>query len=256
MNNKDLLKQYCDTGLQLSNYQIQRIPNNLKNTYTRKRIQVVEQPGGGELNKEEFALTSEEYKIKSINDTTECNSFLGEGQFAFCNDDDYKSGQIRKRLTLLDTLKKYEWDWCTDDLKIKYINTLISWEVYLKKYEWDWCSDKLKYKVLKLKLEEFSGLTEWEFMWCSEQVKQQYIKGKIKNDIYIDEFEFLWCSDELKVEYIRSMMGRRVSLPVYAFEWCSDELKLEFINKKRAINTQLVYDEIHWLDTYRNKIKQ
>lgn len=38
MNNKDLIRQYVDTGGQIPEYQMKRLPNNLLRTYIRKRI--------------------------------------------------------------------------------------------------------------------------------------------------------------------------------------------------------------------------
>lgn len=38
MNNKDLIRQYVDTGIQIPEYQMNQLPNNLVRTYIRKRI--------------------------------------------------------------------------------------------------------------------------------------------------------------------------------------------------------------------------
>jgi hypothetical protein len=36
MNNKDLIRQYADSGQRLNNYQYDRLDDNLKDTYLRK----------------------------------------------------------------------------------------------------------------------------------------------------------------------------------------------------------------------------
>jgi hypothetical protein len=38
MNNKDLIKQYVNTGIQISEYQFMQLNDNFKKTYLRKRI--------------------------------------------------------------------------------------------------------------------------------------------------------------------------------------------------------------------------
>ena len=38
MTNKDLIKQYVDTGIKISEYQFNQLNNNLKTTYLRKRV--------------------------------------------------------------------------------------------------------------------------------------------------------------------------------------------------------------------------
>ena len=38
MNNKQLLQQYADTGIELPEYQIKSLPSDLLKTYIRKRL--------------------------------------------------------------------------------------------------------------------------------------------------------------------------------------------------------------------------
>jgi hypothetical protein len=54
MNNKQLLQKYVDTGVKLPEYQIRSLPDNLRNTYIRRRIIAVRQTGG--LEDYEFIL--------------------------------------------------------------------------------------------------------------------------------------------------------------------------------------------------------
>jgi hypothetical protein len=41
MDNKDLIKQYIDTGFKIPEYQVIKLSNNDKKTYIRKRLVVV-----------------------------------------------------------------------------------------------------------------------------------------------------------------------------------------------------------------------
>ena len=38
MHNKDLIRQYVDTGVRITPYQLDKLPNNLLQSYLRKRF--------------------------------------------------------------------------------------------------------------------------------------------------------------------------------------------------------------------------
>ena len=69
MNNKQLLQQYADTGIELPEYQIKSLPSDLLKTYIRKRL-IAAEGGDGYLSDYEFELlTSDQrfqYVIKSL----------------------------------------------------------------------------------------------------------------------------------------------------------------------------------------------
>ena len=69
MNNKQLLQQYVDTGVQLPEYQIKSLPSDLLKTYIRKRL-IAAEGGGGYLSDYEFKLLTPDqrfqYAIKSL----------------------------------------------------------------------------------------------------------------------------------------------------------------------------------------------
>ena len=69
MNNKELLKQYVDTGLKLPEYQVKSLTDNLRNTYIRKRLIAVDHDDGVFADYEFELLTPEqrlEYNKKSF----------------------------------------------------------------------------------------------------------------------------------------------------------------------------------------------
>ena len=69
MNNKDLIRQYVDTGLELPEYQINQLPNNLLRTYLRKRIISVNRNNGRMLRY---------YELKKLT-PDELNQYLANG---------------------------------------------------------------------------------------------------------------------------------------------------------------------------------
>ena len=73
MNNKDLIKQYVgSTGLSIPEYQFNKLNNNLKNSYLRKRIQATEASPREYLRYFELIALPEDVRTKYIN---KLNSF-------------------------------------------------------------------------------------------------------------------------------------------------------------------------------------
>ena len=60
MDNKDLIRQYVDTGLQLTEYQVNSLSGNLLQTYLRKRMIAISNSQWAELGFYEYRLMSED----------------------------------------------------------------------------------------------------------------------------------------------------------------------------------------------------
>ena len=65
MTNKDLISQYVDTGMTIPKYQFDKLSNNDKTTYFRKRLMTLEHSAFF-LRGYEFSMLSEEQKRNSI----------------------------------------------------------------------------------------------------------------------------------------------------------------------------------------------
>jgi hypothetical protein len=65
MTNKDLISQYVDTGLGINKYQFDKLSNNDRRTYLRKRV-ISMQTDSKFLHGYEFSMLSDEQKAESI----------------------------------------------------------------------------------------------------------------------------------------------------------------------------------------------
>ena len=61
MTSKDLIQQYVDTGIKISEYQFNQLNNNLRITYLRKRLMV------GKLVDYEILMLPDDIRTKYIN---------------------------------------------------------------------------------------------------------------------------------------------------------------------------------------------
>jgi hypothetical protein len=66
MNNKDLLKQYVDTGLAIGRTQFDKLPDNLKVTYLRKRMIAANQDDDSSLSAYEILGVPDSYRSEMV----------------------------------------------------------------------------------------------------------------------------------------------------------------------------------------------
>jgi hypothetical protein len=64
MTNKDLLRQYADSGLRLPEHQVRSLPSNILKTYLRKRLIAAEQSAYYRIEEYEYNFIPDEIRIK------------------------------------------------------------------------------------------------------------------------------------------------------------------------------------------------
>ena len=129
MDNKDLLRQYVDTGLQLTEYQVKLLSGNLLQTYLRKRMIAITTSQWGELGVFEYRLMSE----------------------------DNQKTYIRLVVRRHDYLPKNILNYSSDEVKEFYIDSIISNNDYINLGNFLELNDKLKLKYLKYRIDTGKG---------------------------------------------------------------------------------------------------
>jgi hypothetical protein len=143
MTNKDLLKQYADTGLQIPDYQVVKLPDNTLKTYVRKRLIAVDTIDFNyKLSQIEYQRLSDENKIVYLNILLDkvyngkgvmmllmsgSGKNLAEWEFNEVGDylgkkkqKEYLIWKIKKR----DVIDEWEFNALEGDEKLKYIDGL------------------------------------------------------------------------------------------------------------------------------------
>ena len=67
MTNKDLLRQYADSGLKLNKYQVGSMPPNILKTYLRKRLIAAKASAHYRIEEYEYNFMSDEIRVKYFN---------------------------------------------------------------------------------------------------------------------------------------------------------------------------------------------
>lgn len=166
MNNKDLISQYVDTGVGIPRYQFDKLSNNDKKTYIRKRLIVV-------LNGNERLSDYEESLITDENDKKIY--------------DDFKSEYIMKKLNNVERLEKRDFDIVPDDLKPEYVMGLLHTNYCMKDYEFNFLPSRNK--VVYLHGGNDCGQEHFDLYYNT-------LSGKDKFDYYSD-FISVWDLNDL-----------------------------------------------------------
>lgn len=118
MNNKDLLRQYVDTGLAIGQTQFNKLPDNLKITYLRKRMIAANQDDDNKLSAYEILGVPDSYRPEMIKYLlNKMEPYFEDNTY---NDDDgefnFMYGDINP--VVMQILKSSIWDDRIDDMLI------------------------------------------------------------------------------------------------------------------------------------------
>ena len=80
MNNKQLLQQYVDTGIELPEYQIKNLPSDLLKTYLRKRL-IATESFDEILSDYEFKLFTPDQRFQYVTKKFELGLYIFDNQF-------------------------------------------------------------------------------------------------------------------------------------------------------------------------------
>jgi len=192
MNNKDLIKQYVDTGLQITDYQISKLNKNLLNTYLRKRLT----PVNGftkQLSNYEFDLTNYEQKKQYILKV----DFLKENQFMNL-DDNLRQLYFDNKISNKLNLQNYEFDFLNDKQKNLYFDIFLSGEKHIDLYQFD----RIKNKDLR------RAIINNRFMYVMNNIDYKYL----------DDYEFTSLTPDDRIKYA---LKKATSKPVGGFFFAS-----------------------------------
>jgi hypothetical protein len=216
MNNKDLITQYVDTGLELPEYQISQLPSWAMKTYIRKRL------------------------IATKNGQTD-NSYLN----------DYELSKLDKKT--LDNYYNNRTKHATHlrDFEVKYLDKKLAYNYAVNKAEKGYqlndeffkiLPDNLKLKFINTRLEKNNPLSTPMLYFGGEEVIDTYLKKQIKG---LDRYS-------RGITFMRSEGKNRDKYPSW-YENLDDKLKTKVIwmmmigavNKSLAVSYFDIDDEIY-----------
>ena len=175
MNNKQLLQQYVDTGVQLPEYQVRSLPPDFLKTYLRKRIIATENSSTG-LADYEFELITPDQRFQYWMKRVEAGVELPEYQIRSLPPDLLET-YLRKRLIATkDRFKKlsdYELELLTPNQRFQYwMQKSGIIPISNKEFELLTQNDRFKYAVKRA--EKWDYISNKQFELLTQDQRFQY----------------------------------------------------------------------------------
>lgn len=222
MTNQDLIRQYVDTGLQIPEYQFNRLSNNNKNTYIRKRLIACERLDDAiaphEINfipidKKEKITQNAERNMKEF-------KVVSDFHFSFLSPESQK-----KYFEYGEKLNEKNFQSMTPENKTIYAKKLFDLGATIPDFVFDFLNDKEKQEYLLYKIDKNLNLTDKEFLSLKPELRVKYLK-----DFPLLSFSFLDNKHKLQyvLRYASTVHGR---LGKEFLDQVSPEIRAEYEKK-------------------------
>lgn len=212
MDNKDLIRQYVDTGLQLTEHQVNLLSGNLLQTYLRKRMLTITRSQWGELSFYEYRLMSED------------------------NQKIYVKLLVKRH----DYIPKNMLEYSSDEVKEYYIDLIILNNDYINLGNFLELSDKLKLKYLKYRIDTGKGFDMGFIDDFTPEMKYKFYYIYATSPKSISEERYDLLPYDLKLVYLEHHIDGSDTYKQYKDR--TPELKYKYITKikNRMLNKELL----------------
>lgn len=192
MTNQDLIKQYVDTGLQIPEYQFNRLSNNNKKTYIRKRLMAFDQQADA-VAPYEMSFIPEEKKQKFAQEAEKNIKDYRVGDFDFC----FLSPESQKKYFIWAAkkqgiyLSENQFATMTPENKSIYANVLFDVHAPISDFAFDFLNDKKKNEYLLYRINQGFDLTDKLFLLLKPELREKYLMKNSRSG-YFNPTELQW----------------------------------------------------------------
>ena len=249
-------KNFINESTQIkTEYQLNHYNNVQKVEYFNQRLEDFRKNGGSSFKDYEWDLCPSKILKEYIKLCIETGGGLTDYMLTDIKDDNLKTLYIIN--TYLESLGLPDdmFNNLSEELKNYYINkkldTIIddfgsSYHAQLTEEEFNWCSNDIKIKYIENRLTDTNGedldyLGDNEFKWCSDELKIKYINKLLNDSVSIGKEKFEMCSDKLKKYYIDKTFETLDKFDEYLFYLCSNDLKKYFLKLTKNTDYHLSY---------------
>lgn len=238
MNNKDLIAQYVDTGLKLSEHQVVQLPGWAKKTYIRKRLIAIER-GGKRLEHYEFRMFDDEgkwdYFIRN-----EKNNGIISGRFLDETPDYIKLKIINLYIDKEEAIGGWVgdlFDIAPLELKRKWLEVQISHGRNIELEYLEYMDDELLVKFvnkeieIKLKFNVMTNINGQVYGKLPYALKTKVIDAYVNaGNIGINNWN-LWYKTpiELQKRFVIGQVGTGYNIDPEFYDELDNEVKLEYL---------------------------
>jgi hypothetical protein len=249
MTNQDLIRQYVDTGLQIPEYQFNRLSSNNKKTYIRKRLMTFEKQTDAvapyemsfipEDKKQKFAQDAKNRKLFQVSDFDFC--FLSpERQKKYFNWAARQQGFY---------LNEKQFAAMTPENKSIYANVLFDVHAPISDFAFDFLNDKKKNEYLLYRIDQGSDLTDKLFLLLKPELREKYLMKKSRSGyFYPTELQWNLLTPEQKQMLTISKIHQNTKITDREFESLPEKDRKKAVHLMFANRNELSSLQFGFLD--------
>jgi hypothetical protein len=247
MDNKELLRQYVDTGLQIPIGQVNRLSGSLLQTYLRKRLIHVLN-SHSELAFYEYRVMSEENQKTYIGWVVKRHDYLPV-RILHDSSDDVKAFYIDTVISNNDYINLGNFLELTDDLKLKYLKYRIDGGKGFESSFLYSFTPEMMYKYYYLLATTPKSISEERYDLLPDDLKQVYLAHHIEGSD--TEKQYNDRSPELKYKYITIIKNRMLNKELLAIT--PDDLAMVYLKQRISQGWDLTPSEKARYESITNK---
>lgn len=209
MDNKDLIKQYVDTGLKLPIHQVNNLSGSLLQTYLRKRfINVMNSHNTLEFY--EYGFMDDDKQKQYIKWVIKRHENLPVS-LLHNSSDAVKEFFIDEIIAKKDYIELDNYLELSDDLKLRYLKyRLLDGrsidDEFLKSF-----GPKTMYRYMDILIHNSSRISNEQYVSLPDDLKMEYLNIRIDNGGVVGEQQYLDMNHDMKLRYITAVKNRKLS---------------------------------------------
>ena len=204
---------------------------------------------GRELTDIQYNWASYKLKIGNFSSIIKYYDGLSDKSFNRLSDQ-HKYLAIEKLTTSANPLTKNQWDWCSNDLKYKYILKFNYMEYILPNDIFDSCDEETKIENIKSVVKKRGLFSDEIFKRLPNNLKRIAIENIINTvSKEISNLQIEWCKKRRKL-YINYLVKKVGAISEKDFLKLSDKEKIYYIKLCKIEKIYITYDIKKWFDNY------
>lgn len=252
MNNKDLIKQYVDTGLKLPIHQVNYLKGGLLQTYLRKRFLSV-MSSHSDLEFYEYRVMSEDNQQQYIRWVIKRHENLPV-RLLHDSSDLVKEFFVDEIIRQRDYIELDNYLELSEELKLRYLKyRILDGRVSSRHFLLSLSSEGL-YKYMEILVENSPKITDEDYSSLPNELKVKYLNIRISNGGVISEQQYDDMTHDMKLRYITAVKNRK--LTELQLRRTPDDLALVYLNQRRSQGWGLDADEYKRFWNNKNKNEQ
>ena len=239
MTNKDLIRQYVDTGLKLPIHQVNNLSGGLLQSYLRKRFISV-MNSHSELEFYEYGFMDEDKQKQYIKWVIKRHENFPV-RLLNNSSDSVKEFFIDEIISRKDYIELGNYLELSDDLKLRYLQYRLSDgrtvdDSFLKSF-----GSETMYRYMNILIHNSPRISNEQYVSLPDDLKIKYLNLRIANGGIVGEQQYLDMSNDMKLRYITAVKNRDLSK--HQLENTPDDLALIFLKQRLAQGWDFDEDE-------------